>query len=168
MEARVRAVFGETLIVVWSDKRKVGAVVLNGFEDQRPGWLAASVFIFPFGTREARATNIAWFSAHSVARLMERLRDVNPMETMVRELLSGPLAALTTVTDTQDLILPTKTGYFIGARDRDLRAPVFKTWLPDRLANNHERQVLDTLRREEKIGYARNMTVSTQPTESAE
>lgn len=157
VEADLPARFGKSLLSVMHDKRRVCAIVLGGLGDEKPGWIALTVLIFPFKHR-AKPISVAYFSAHSVARLMERLREVDPIQAVRSELLEWSFMPLIKANGaTEELICPTKTGYFAGTWDPEYCGVVFKTWLPDRLSSALENEVLNKLRKEARLGRAREM-----------
>ena len=103
--------------------------------------------------------SFALVSAHAIARLMERKREIDPLKALSSELLEWTFTELTIANiacPCDFAIVPTQTGYFTADMDREESLYVLTTWLPDRLLTQAEVNTLTMLRRERRLQYSRD------------
>jgi len=155
VEAAIKKDLGDAILFSDRSKRHLLFVALGPI-DGKPGWLELSSYKLPFD-RPVSGFVFAEFSAHSIARVMERLRTVETISVLREEVLPWSLPQLQTH-KAEDLILPTKTGYFVGIRDAEADIPILKTWLPDRLANDRERKAIELMREEARVGSVQDLS----------
>lgn len=134
VERNIRRVMGESLLLTAPGKREVLFLCLDPFEE-RPGWLWLTGGILHFQNEPVLAA-FGLVSAHALARLMERKREVDPVKALSSEFLEWTFTELmiAMIADESDFaIVPTQTGYFTAEKDKEEQVYVFTTWLPDRL-----------------------------------
>lgn len=164
VKAEFMKTFGDGVLTAFSDNRRVHGLLLHPVQDGIGGWLAASAYAIKFGNTLLTGGPLAYFSAHAIARMLERLRVVDPIHAMKEESFVWALAELTTTAHREHYLLPTKSGYFCGVWDQNDSLPVFTTWLPDRYLTVREQEVLTYLRYERRIGFTRGLEDSVHVT----
>lgn len=158
IEREIQKVMGESLLLTAVNKRDVFFVCLDPWEE-RPGWLWLTGGTLRFQS-EPWMTAFGLVSAHAIARLMERKREVDPLKALSSELLEWTFAELiiATLDDERDFaMVPTRSGYFTAEKDRELIVFVLTTWLPDRLLRQAQVDALAILRREGRLQYGREL-----------
>ena len=160
LEARIRNRFGAGVLFISKDKRGLLCFVLCPYKFERVDSLEIVFLLYHFG-KASQGDTIAQFSGHAVARLMERIRNVDPIVAVSGEFLQwthAPLFKEYTGLHHDFLLLPTKTGYFMGKWDGEQFKYVMQTWLPDRLLNDSEQAALAKLRDEGQLGYCEKLS----------
>lgn len=150
-----RQTYDEVLIGIASEKRRVFAVYLMPLAEEFEGWMSIEVAVASF--KGARSSFVlAAVAEQTIARLMEGLKSVDAIEALRTELSEWNFIQLL-----QNMLLPTpqdvayvatESGYFVAKWNADRHSYIMTSWLPDRLATDHERTVLRRLRREERLG----------------
>ena len=156
VERDIRKVMGESLLLTIPGKREVFFFCLDPFEE-RPGWLWLTGGVLHVHN-EPMLASIALLSAHAIARLMERKREVDPVKALSSEFLEWAFMefARALIADEGDFaIVPTETGYFPAQKDPEQGVYVLTTWLPDRLLTYAQVNTLAVLRREQRFQYIR-------------
>jgi len=156
IQRNVSLILGESLLLVGATNRHVLFVCLDPVDDRR-GWLEMSCYVCRFG-REPESVTVALLSAHAIAQLMVRRRDVDPIAILKSEILKWTLIRLMDTEREQYAILPTETGYFTMGRDEKLGMYVFTTWLANRQLTDREQRTLATLRKEERLGFSEKLS----------
>lgn len=152
----ISLILGEPLLVVGATNRHVVFLCLDPV-DERPGWLVMTCCVCRYG-REPGTVPVTLLSAHAIARLMERLRDVDPIKALKSELLQWTLLVLMSTERAPNAILPTKNGYFTLEKDLEENLYVFTTWLADRQLSDREQEILATLRTEKRLGFSEKLS----------
>ena len=158
VEREIRRVMGESLLFTVPGKREVFFLCLDPVEE-RPGWLWLTGGALHFNQPPVMAS-FALVSAHAIARLMERKREINPLKALSSEFLEWTFTELTIANiacPCDFAVVPTQTGYFTADMDREESLYVLTTWLPDRLLTQAEVNTLTMLRGERRLQYSRDL-----------
>ena len=150
-----RQTYDEVLIGIASEKRRVFAVYLMPLAQEFEGWLSIEVAVASF--KGARSSFVlAAVAEQTIARMMEGLKSVDAIEALRNELSEWNFVQLL-----QSMLLPTpqdvvyvatESGCFVAKWNAERHSYIMTSWLPDRLATDHERTVLRRLRREQRLG----------------
>lgn len=155
VEKALRQALGESLISLVAAKRFVLFYCLDPIEE-RPGWLSISGGWLQFSDVPISGS-ISLISAHAIARLMERRREVNPVTAFSSECLHWTLLELTFDQRFPFVIVPTQTGYFVVEGNAEFTKYVFTTWLADRQLSDVEQKILAKLRLEKRLGVGNKL-----------
>jgi membrane protein YqaA with SNARE-associated domain len=156
-----RQTYDEVLIGIASEKRRVFAVYLMPLAEEFEGWLSIEVAMASF--KGARTIFVlAAVAEQTIARMMEGLKSVDAIEALRNELSEWNFIQLL-----QSMLLPmpqdvvyvaTASGCFVAKWNAQRHSYIMTSWLPDRLATDHERTVLRRLRRDERLGAGPSLT----------
>lgn len=158
VDQSIRKVMGESLLLTAPGKRDVFFLCLDPVEE-RPGWLWLTGGVFHF-QNEPMLTPFGLVSAHAIARLMERKREIDPVKALSSEFLEWTFTELmiAMIADESEFaIVPTRTGYFTAEKDQEEGVYVLTTWLPDRLLTYAQVNALAVLRRERRLELNREL-----------
>jgi len=155
IQRSVSLILGESLLLAGATNRQVLFVCLDPVDD-RPGWLEMTCYLCRFD-REPESVTVALLSAHAIAQLMVRRRDVDPIAILKSEILKWTLLRLMDTEREPYAILPTETGYFTMGIDEELGIYVFTTWLANRQLTDREQRILAMLRKEERLGFSEKL-----------
>jgi hypothetical protein len=159
VEARAKKSFGKSFLFARRDKRLLLCLLLLPLDSERPDSLHIVAHAFEFD-KEDQVIIIAHCSGHAVGRVMERVREVDPIAAIAGEILDWTLINMfVESTNPHDFILlPTRTGCFMCKGDHADFEIIIQTWLPDRLLNDAERGALDKLRNEQQLGFCEKLS----------
>jgi hypothetical protein len=158
VDQSIRKVMGESLLLTNPGKREVLLFCLDPVEE-RPGWLWLTGGVLHF-QNEPMLAAFGLISAHAIARLMERKREVDPVKALSSEFLEWTFTELIIAmiaAESEFAIVPTQTGYFTAEKDQEEGVYVLTTWLPDRLLTYAQVNALAALRTERRFQYNREL-----------
>lgn len=158
LEGKVEEKYGAGLLGMVKDKHRLNWAALVPGVHEQVGSLSIGSFDWKFGGFRD-VIRLAQFSAHAVSRVMERTREIDPINAVSGEILPWMVLLLMyEMLGPHDfLLLPSKTGCFMGKRDEAEGMVFIRTWLPDRLLNDAEQAAVAKLRKDEQLGYCEKL-----------